>query len=230
MEELSRKNHRQRVRDSYLNHSFESMQDHNVLEMILFYAIPRRDVKETAYALLNHFGSLENVLKADINELQKVKGVGENTAILLSLFDNVCNRIMLNRNDSTTSLLHHEMSKTYVANLLQNLHNERVIMISLASNLDIIACHTLADGTVTCANVEPRKIISYAISDHAAAVILGHNHPGGSYLPSEGDLVFTEKIKDMLRVMDIRLNDHIVVGQNGTLSMRNDMRYQYCFN
>ena len=93
MENLSRKGHRQRVKESYLKNSFDAMPDHNILELILFYAIPQKDVKPIAYNLINHFGSLENVLNADVSELIQVDGIQEHSAILLTLFRNVHRRL-----------------------------------------------------------------------------------------------------------------------------------------
>ena len=104
MPEINRQQHRERVRKAYLNNSFESMPDSNVLEMVLFYAIPRKDVKDVSYALINRFGSLEGVLSADIKELVKVEGVGENTAILINLIHNIDKRLDKNKNKSNASL------------------------------------------------------------------------------------------------------------------------------
>lgn len=229
MAELSREKHRNRVRESYLKDSFDSLPDHNVLELILFYAIPRKDVKQITYDLMNTFGSLENVINADISELMNIKGIGENSAILISLFKNVNVRIAENRNKDMKKLTHFEASKQYVSNMLSPLTTEKVVVITLNNGLEIISCHTVSNGTVSCANVEPRKIMECALADKAAMLILGHNHPNVSYLPSKEDIEFTKKINEVLKPFDIKLADHVIVGVNGTLSMKNDVRYIDCF-
>ena len=225
MADISKEKHRQRVREAYLKQSFESMPDHNVLELILFYAIPRKDVKPIAYALLNTFGSLENVLCADIQELMRVDGIGDSAAILINLFSNVNRRVFNNRNHSKKKLTNTPETQEYVTNVLSGLQKERMILISLANNLDIINCHSVAEGTVNCAKLEPRTIVELAIRDNASSVILAHNHPKGEHQPSSQDERFTKSISGTLHPVGIKLHDHLIVGENGTFSMRSDFKY-----
>lgn len=226
MAELSREGHRERVKEVYRKNGLESMPDHNVLELLLFYAIPRRDVKPIAYNLINRFKTLENVFNADIDTLKTVDGVGENAAILISLFRNINVRILENRNSAIKVLDTSQKSKTYAENLLRSSENEKLIVICLDNKCGIINHHIAAEGTVNCAIVDQKKIIEYAIRDNAASLILAHNHPQGDPYPSTEDVNFTVKTLSLLRPIQIDLNDHIIVGCNSTISMR--MTAQYC--
>ena len=206
------------------------MPEHNILELILFYSIPRRDVKEVAYNLINHFdGDLGRVFGADIDELKNVKGVGENSAILISLFKEVNKVLLENKNREKRVLNDYYEIKDYVQNCLSRLKNEKIILITLNNSCEIISNHSLSEGTVSCVSIEPKKIVEYAIRDNASSVILAHNHPDGSFIPSEEDVEFTAFIYRTLKAINIGLKDHIIVGENGALSMNNDARYVHCF-
>ncbi len=229
-QELSRDGHRQRAKQQYVLNGIENLPDHNILELILFYAIPRRDVKDTAYALMNRFdGDISRVFRADIDELKEVDGIGENAAILISLFNDVSKLLTKSKNKEVKVLREYEESKEYVKNSLSELTNERVLAITLNNSCEIISCHTVSNGTVNCSAVEPKKIVEFAIKDNASYVILAHNHPSGSYMPSQNDVEFTKFISSTLKAINITLKDHIIVGDNGALSMNNDSRFISCF-
>lgn len=228
--ELSREGHRKRAKESYINGSASSLSDHNLLELVLFYAIPRKDVKPIAYALMNRFGSLERVFTASLDELCKVDGIGKNAAVLIKLFRDINERISLNRNDSIKKIDHYCIAKEYCQNLLFGAVVEKVAVVTLRSDLSIIGTHIVSEGSVNVSNVEPRKIVSCAISDNASSVLLSHNHPDASYIPSKSDLVFTESIYKTLRSLSIKLVDHIIVSPYGSLSLYNDSRYSYVFD
>lgn len=230
MANLSREGHRERVKQSYLDNSFESMADHNVLELLLFYAIPRKDVKPIAYNLINYFGSLENVFNANIEELKNVDGVGESTAVLISLVKNIYERVLKNHNSKVNRLKDNESAKKYVTNLLKKKSEENVIVISLGNNLQIIHVNNIASGTVNCAAVEPKSVVECAIRNNAPIVLLAHNHPMGSANPSDDDVELTSSVTTVLRQLNIVLIDHIIVGCDNTKSMRNMAQYADMFD
>lgn len=222
MAELNREGHRQRVKTAYLNNAFDSMPDHNVLEMLLFYSIPRVDVKPIAYELINHFGSIENVFNASVSELTKVRGVGENTAILINLVKDINSRVAIRQNENIKTLDSYKSASMYVENLLKNQRVEKMLVVTLNNDLSVINHHFVAEGTVNHASIEPIKIIEHAISDRASSVILAHNHPNGNASPSMEDRSFTVELLGLLRKLNIKLNDHIIVGRNESLSMSMD--------
>ena len=227
-QEISREGHRERTREQYIKNGIEAMPDHIILELILFYAIPRRDVKPIAYNLLNHFDqSLDAVLSADIDELCKVDGIGRNAAVLIRLFRDVNNVVNIRKNSNTTEIRNWLAAKDYAENELSHLKKERVILITLNNSMQIIKCHTVAEGTVNCAKIQVRNVVEAVLKDNASSVILAHNHPEGSYQPSQEDLDLTSSLKYMLSDLDVALNDHIIVGCNGSLSIMNDKRYKH---
>ena len=230
MPELNREHHRERVRKAYLKNSFDSMSDSNVLELLLFYAIPRKDVKEIAYALINRFGSLEAVFDADIKELIKVDGVGENTAILINLFHNVGIRINKNKNAKIKTLNDSIKSMEFAENELSGLTKEEILVITLDNKLNIISANNVSQGNAGTASVEPYKILESIVKDSASNIILAHNHPGGESKPSLADLNFTIEVINLCRMIHVHVNDHIIVGENGAFSMANDIEYASYFD
>lgn len=225
MADLGREGHRERVKNTYKAYGLEAMPDHNVLELLLFYAIPRRDVKPIAYNLINRFGTLENVFKADIDTLKTVDGVGENAALLISLFRDISARIYESRNQTLSVLDTSQKSKTYAENMLKFCENEKVIIICLDNNCSVINHHTIAEGTVNCSVVDRKKIIEHVIRDKASSIIIAHNHPHGPSNPSNEDVNFTVEILNLLRGIHVGLNDHIIVGGSDTLSLRTTAQY-----
>ena len=230
MPELNREHHRERVRKAYLKNSFDSMSDSNVLELLLFYSIPRKDVKEISYALINRFGSLEGVFDADIRELMKVEGVGENTAILINLFHNLGRRIDKNKNAKFKKLDDSYKSIEFAKNELSGLIKEKVLVITLDNKLNVIAVNDVSQGSANTASVEAYKIMECIVKDSAANIILAHNHPNGENRPSLEDISFTLEVNEFCRKIKVRLNDHIIVGENGALSMANDIEFASYFD
>ena len=223
MPELNRENHRQRVRDSYLKNSFDSMPDSNVLEMLLFYSIPRKDVKEISYALINRFGSLEAVFNADIKDLMKVEGVGENTAILINLFHNIQSRLEKNKNKNVRKLDSSEAAMEFVKNEIGTSNREKVLVISLDNNHNIIMINEVSQGSSNCAEVDPYKILECVFKDGASNIIIAHNHPKGPSKPSLNDINFTSELIGLCRKINVRLNDHIIVGEKDVTSLANNL-------
>lgn len=229
MEELSRKGHRQRIRDTYLKNGFDSMPDHNVLELILFYAIPQKDVKPLAYELINHFGSFNNVMNADVNELMKVKGVKEHTAVLISLFDNVNRRVSQNRANKESHTF--ESIDKYTSEMLKEYKNEVIMLVSFDNNRKIISTRINNVGTVNRAGITKKEIAEFVLRDNASSVLLAHNHPDGDPTPSMADISMTQSVVAFLREFNISLADHIIVGENGdTVSMKTMAKYALYFD
>ena len=229
MAEISREKHRERVREAYLKNSFDSMSDSSALELLLFYAIPRKDVKEISYALLNRFGSLDGVFNADIKELIKVEGVGENTAILINLFKNINRRLDLNKNREIKKLDDSNAAMKFVRNELCNLKKEVILVITLDNALNVISVNNVSQGVSNFASVEPYKIMECIFKDGAANVILAHNHPNSDANPSHADIDFTVELFGMCRKVKVNVVDHIIVGENEVISMATDIRYATFF-
>lgn len=225
MEKLSCQGHRKRIRAVYLTNGIKGTPDHNVLELFLSLVIPQKDVKPLAYDLINTFGSFERVFSADPDELMEVNGVGENTAVLLSLVKDINARILLNKNENINSLISSKDSVEYVENILKSSQTEQVLVITLDNRCCVINSSIVSAGTVNCANVSFNEIVRCATRDKASYVILAHNHPNGNAKPSTEDLNTTRELANILTSLNIKLRDHVIVGKNESLSLVSDVDY-----
>ncbi len=219
--------HRDRARQAYLSSSISNMPDYYILELVLFYAIPRKDVKPIAFELIEKYTTLKNVLNADINELTQIKGVGENAAILIKLIGDISNYIA---GDNSVRLSTSDEATEHIRSILHNLPVERLVLITLDDNQHIIKTNILAEGDECSATVDPKKVAECILRDNPRNAIIAHNHPNGSANPSAEDVNFTIELLNLLRTMHVRLNDHIIVGKNETKSMSSMLQYANFFD
>lgn len=218
------------MRTAYLNNGADHMEDHQLLELYLSLVIPRHDVKELSYRLMNTFGSLEGVYNASPQDLQQVDGVGENTAVLLSLFRTICGRVEYNKTKNIQFLDSADAAMDYCQKLLSGFSDERIAVITLTSKLKVINAHIMATGGVSFAGVAPKDIMSTLIMDNPSQVLIAHNHPCGEPSLSGADINFTVNVLGIVRPMSIALIDHIVVGDGECLSMRSLEEYKNYFD
>ena len=210
--------HRQRKKQRFLQHGLDSFADHEVLELLLFYAIPRRDTNETAHRLLEHFGTLKAVLTASVEELQKVEGVGESAAAFLHLLQAVGYRALRTAGDDTI-LNSVDSAGAYFQKLLRGERREVLYQVCLDAKGKVLSHKRLSSGTVSMAPVNVREVVENALYTDASGVLLAHNHPSGIALPSEDDRQITMQIRQALGTMGIELVDHIIVADNDFVSM-----------
>lgn len=230
MADLSPEGHRKRMKERYIKGSSDTLDDHHLLELLLFYSIPRKDVKPVAYNILNHYKTLDKVFSAEYEDLLSIDSVGESTAMLIKLINDINKRIDTDKNKNIKRLSSYAEAKEYASNILRNLPTERIIVISLDNKLNIINTETIANGTVNFAGVDPKKIIKCVLRDNAASVIIAHNHPHGDPAPSPADVDFTADLLNILRNLNIPLNDHIIVGDREAISMSQMPRYAHFFD
>ena len=210
--------HRQRKKQQFLQQGLESFADHEVLEVLLYYAIPRRDTNETAHRLLQKFGSLHGVFAAPVEELQKVEGVGENAALLLALVPTAVQRACRTvPNDCILNSV--ESAGSFFRQMLGEERREVLYQVCLDAKGKMLSYKRLASGTVSMAPVSVREVVENALYTDASSVLLGHNHPSGIALPSEEDRQITLQIQQALKAMGITLTDHIIVADGDFVSM-----------
>lgn len=208
---LGREGHRARLRQQYLLGGMDNAPDHNLLEIFLSIMIPRRDVKDLSYELINTFGSLEGVINASPQELMTVKGIGESTAVALSSVKKINDRIIKNRNSDVKRIITLDDAKRYCINELSTQTVEKVVQINLKNNGAIINTYLISEGSVNCTNVDTGKIIKNAAFDNAAYVLIAHNHPSGETSASGSDIDFTLHLRSMLKSLNAQLIDHLIV-------------------
>lgn len=210
--------HRQRLIQRFLEEDLDSFEPHNVLELLLFYAIPRKDTNELAHVLMDTFGGLKGVLDAPYEELLRVSGIGPNAAALLKLVPSL-SRIYYSSDERSVMLDTSEKSGEYFLPYFIGQTEEVVRLACLDAGGKVISNQILHRGSVNAAEVNIRKIVNIALRNNAMGVILAHNHPGGLPLPSEEDVATTKSIREALIPMGVLLMDHIIVAGQDYVSM-----------
>ncbi|MEG2010144.1 MAG: DNA repair protein RadC, partial [Oscillospiraceae bacterium] len=200
--------HRDRMKKRFMEQGLDGFDDHNVLELLLFYSMPRCDTNPLAHELLEEFGSLEGVFEAPADELSKITGIGEGSVTLLRLIPEVGRRYIIDKNKSDDILDSTAKAGAYLVPRYMFERDEVVYVICLDAKYKILCCKELFRGVVNTAEVSIRKIAELALGKNASSVILSHNHTSGIALPSLEDEMTTKRIKTVLEAMGITLADH----------------------
>lgn len=211
--------HRQRLRDRFLKEGLDGFAPHNVLELLLFYAVPQRDTNELAHRLLARFGSLSGVLDADFDELCQVEGVGANVATLLKLVPGLARRYLDDYDENGVVLATIEEVGTFLRPKFIGRNNEMIFLLCMDSR-GVVYGDFIAEGSINAAPMYTRNILEAAMRSHAVSVILAHNHPRGLALPSNADMLATRAVFDALAAAKIRLADHLIFAGSDYVSMR----------
>lgn len=222
--------HRERVKELFLKTGLDSFTPHAALELLLYYAVPRRDTNPTAHALLRKFGSLSGVFDAPLEELEQVEGVGRSAAILLRMIPQLCRLYQKSLESGQKRICDFaEAGKIFTGEFL-GIQNEAVMLMLLDSRERILFCGKVSDGSATAANIYVKTVASLGVRYNAVYAILAHNHPSGSCMPSRQDLDTTRWVYDALNTVEIRLIDHIIVGGNEYFSMAQSKILPELFN
>lgn len=217
--------HRQRLKSRFLTEGLDHFEQHQVLELLLFYCIPRQDTNPIAHALLEHFGSLAQVMAATPDELQKVPGVGESTATFLPLLNAFCRYYQRSANASAKILNTLEACGAYLIPYFFGVSNETVYLLCLDAKCKVLSCKKVGEGSVNSAAVPIRRIVEMALGSNATSAVLAHNHPSGLAIPSAEDELTTKQLAVALSSVDITLADHIIIADNDFVSLRQSGRF-----
>ncbi len=203
--------HRERLRESFLEHGLSGMNDINALELLLFYAVPRRDTNTLAHALLRRFGTLDGVFAAPVEELCEVEGIGPYAASLLTLVPEIMKKSRLSRSREIRQIRSSDDAGAYLLPYFMNERDEVLYLLCLDSKRAVICCAEMGRGVVNTVDANIRRIVEKALKVKASSVIIAHNHPDGLALPSREDDLFTRSLHNALETVGIRLEDHIIV-------------------
>ncbi len=216
--------HRERMRTRLLESGLDSFQPHEVLEMLLFYALPRVNTNPIAHELIREFHSLSGVLDADIADLKRVKGISDNAAAFLHMLPQLCRLYQLDKLTDCDVMDSVQKLMDYAKAQLTGLSAERLLLICLDESLRLIRCEIISDGTTMETQLDIHRIVECVIRRRSSKVVLAHNHPNAAAVLSDADLFSTGQLRKILESMHIKLLDHIVVGRSGdTVSMRQYM-------
>jgi len=219
-DEDSKAGHRERLRERFKKAGLAGFHDYEVLELILTYAIPRRDVKPLAKTLIERFKGLRGVLDASFEELHSVNGIGENAALLLKFMKEVSGEYLKERVMKKDVIRSPEDVLNYLNLTLSGEKVEKFLAIYLNSKNEILSVETLHEGTIDQTVVYPRKVIENAFRHNARSIIFVHNHPSGDPTPSVKDRELTKELHKAASAVDIIVHDHIIIGKNGHFSAR----------
>lgn len=214
------KGHRERLRRRFLKEGLAGFEEHEILELVLFYACPRGDMNPVAHRLVKRFGSFANVLDAPLEELVKVRGVGETSATLMKMIPALGACYLASRTQTGDILNTTERAGNYFIPRFLGKTSEEVHMAALDDRRKVLRCTCISKhGIVNAVHISIRKIVAEALVADAAGVVLAHNHPGGNALPSDSDKLVTMQAYKALKMVNIQLVDHVIVADDDFVSM-----------
>ena len=211
--------HRQRMRERFLRCGLDNFNDLNVLELLLFYAVPRQDTNLLAHRLLDAFGTLDGVFDASVEALKSVEGIGDVAAALIHLVPEAARRYWICKSGPGEILADSEAAGKYLLPRFFASRNETMYLVCMDAKLKVLDCREVGQGSTTSVHLDLRRVTQIALGQNASAVLLAHNHTSGIALPSQEDVAVTLKVRDLLAQVGVTLTDHIVVAGDDFVSM-----------
>jgi len=221
--------HRSRLREQFRSAGLETFPPHNVLELLLFYSIPRRDTNEIAHNLINYFGSLVNVMDAAPAELCKVEGVGEASATLIAFAAQLARRYLAEQSVEKASFRSSQDFQSYIASKFLGKKNEIAYLFCLDNAGRLLHQCQISLGTKYSVSLDNRTLLETAFHHNATKVVLAHNHPNGLRAPSSNDVQLTEAAAKLYREVGIQLLDHLIVADGECFSMADQRKFGRIF-
>ena len=218
--------HRQRLKERFRVEGLDNFDERHTLELLLFFCVPRKDTAPLAQALLDHFGSVSQVLDATAEELEKVPGVGYNVSTLLTLSTAMARYYLVNRTMNDTILNTTKLCGDYLMQRFHGRRNETVFLLCLDAKCKVLCCKEVGEGSVNSASIPIRRVVEMALGANATTAVLAHNHPSGLALPSAEDIQTTRRIALALDAVEITLADHIVVADHDYVSLAQSGYYR----
>ena len=211
--------HRGRVMDEFLANGLNGLPDHRVLELLLFYAIPRKDLNPLAHALIDRFGSLAGVFHATPEQLMEVEGVGRRTALFIRLIPAVAARYLQSNSSFDGPLVSAWQFRELLLPLFFGQRNELAYLVCMDGKNKLLVTKKLGEGIADTVQIAIRKVLETALACNATRVVLAHNHVSGVAIWSDADLDTTLRLRRVLREAGIELMDHFIVAGDDMVSM-----------
>ena len=214
------RDHRQRLRERFMNGGALAVPDYELLELLLFRAIPRQDVKPLARDLIDHFGDFNRVLAASVQQLQQVKGVGAAVALEIKIVEAAAHRMARGKVMARHVISSWDAVVDYCHTVMAHRETEQFRILFLDTKNVLIADEEQSKGTIDHVPVYPREVVKRALELNAASLLLVHNHPSGDPTPSQADIDMTAQIAAAAQALGITVHDHLIVGKSSELSFR----------
>lgn len=225
------KEHRDRVRKEFLSRGFDQdTPKHKILEMLLFYCIPRKDTNILAHKLLDRFGSFSAIFEADTDELMEIEGIGENAAAFLKLMLPVIRTYATEKRRKPNKVKSMDEIGDMLMGKYIGLKNEVFSITSFNNKGEVCGFDFLSSGDIASVGITSRMVVETALKRNAVGLVLCHNHPGGVATPSVADLNVTRMINDVLKQININFIDHIIVCDDDYVSLRLSENYTMYFD
>ena len=222
--------HRKRIKEQFIkDEKLDTFPDHNILELLLFYSTPRADTNVMAHELINRFGSLNGVFDAPYGALKEINGIGEHSAILLKLIPETVKRYMKNKNAEKKHILSEDEAVEYLRPFFDTLKKESLVAVCLNNAGKILKTVIISEGATDFTQVDTRKLIEETLFCNATQVILAHKHPGGISVPSQADIMVTNRIALVLQAIHARLANHIIICENDHFSFAKNPKFASLF-
>ena len=218
--------HRQRLMERFHREGLDHFEPVQVLELMLFYCIPRRDTNELAHRLLDRFGSVSRVMDASVEELMQVPGVGKNTATFLHLAKEAGRYYQVDSIRKGMLMRDTEDCGKYLLPYFIGRQKETVFLLCLNANCNVISCREVGEGEINAAVISPRRVVEMALAEKASTVVLAHNHPSGVALPSHEDVLVTKRLAEALATVDVTLFDHLIIADDDYVSLAQSGLYR----
>ena len=213
--------HRERMRQRFIDYGGQNLNSHELIEMLLYYAYPRIDTNEKAHKILDEYnGSVTRLVNSDPKSIADNCGISLNAATLFSLIGEINRRMAIEKWNKHIVLDKTSISGEYAVSYLDNLNIEKLYVVCLNSSMAVIKCVEISGGTVDSVYVDVRKVVELALRNGATSVILMHNHPSGTLMPSFHDINFTANCLTALATINVVLEDHIIVANGKYLSFK----------
>lgn len=212
--------HRERLRQKFLAVGGEALPDYELMELVLMQAIPRKDVKPLAKDVIREFGSFADAITASPEELMKINGIKETTAVFLAVIKEAAVRMLKNQVLEAPVINNWDAIVSYCRAAMGRKKVEIFRVLFLDSKNRLIKDEILQEGTVNQTMVYPREIAKRALELSAVSIIMVHNHPAGDLKPSKNDVIMTNSVADALHTINVNLIDHLIVAKSGYVSFK----------
>ena len=215
--------HRKRLKARFSEGGFNGFSEHEILELLLCYALPRQDTNKIGHALIDRFGSLSRVFEADVGELCETSGISEHSALLLKMVPELCRAYLTDKGKEVKTYDDYDDAGRFFVNRFIGVSAEEIYAAFLDNGYHLLDCVKISEGVVNASAISIRKVATIALMRNASFVMLAHNHPGGTVIPSGDDLNVTRALSAALEMLGVHLAEHyIVAGEQyvGILKMR----------